>query len=90
MIISSLAAASNDDRVTPDPVRLDFARKGAPSLAFNTWPHFCAGSVLARFELRAFLKHWFAVMPDVAIAPGFVPKTRGGTIMAIEALPLVW
>lgn len=90
MIVSSLAAASNDERVTPDPRRLDFARKGAPSLAFNAGPHVCAGAVLARFELRAFLNRWFARMPDVRIAPDFVPTTRGGTIMALEQLRLVW
>jgi cytochrome P450 len=89
-IVCSLAAASNDERTTPDPVQVDFARKGAPSLAFNTGPHVCAGAPLARIELRAFLKRWFERMPDVALAPGFSPGVRGGTIMALDSLQLVW
>lgn len=90
MIVSSLRGASNDDGVTADPDRLDFTRRGAPHLAFNTGPHVCAGAVLARFEMRAFLKQWLARMPDVRLAPDFAPRIRGGTIMALERLDIVW
>ena len=45
---------------------------------------------LARMELRIFLEEWLKRMPDISIEPEFLPSTRGGAIMALRALPLVW
>lgn len=89
-VLCSLTAASNDDRYVGDPATVDLARKVPPHVAFNTGPHTCAGAPLARLELRVFLEEWLSRMPDVSLAPGFVPHVRGGSVMALERLDIVW
>lgn len=89
-IICSLAAASNDDRIVACPRQVDFDRGITPHLAFSTGPHACPGAPLARTELRIFLEEWLRSMPDVRLAPDFVPRCRGGMVMGMEELQLVW
>jgi cytochrome P450 len=89
-IICVMAAVANDPDAFPDPDTVNLARANAPQIAFNVGPHSCVGAALARMELRIFLEEWLKRMPDVGIEPGFEPSTRGGAIMALKALPLVW
>jgi cytochrome P450 len=89
-IFCDLSAASNDERIFPDPKEVDFDRKGKPHLAFNTGPHACVGAGLARMELKVFLEEWLRRMPNVGLPDDFAPRARGGMIMTLDALPLVW
>jgi len=89
-VVCSFAAASNDPRSVPHPEVLDLDRKSSPHLAFATGPHNCAGATLARLELRIFLQEWLRRMPDVRLAPEFVPHTRGGSVMGLTSLGIVW
>lgn len=86
----SLAAASNDSRWVDDPERVDLSRGRCPHVAFNTGPHACIGAPLARLELRIFLTEWLRRMRDVRLADGFTPMPRGGGVMSIESLQIVW
>jgi cytochrome P450 len=90
VVLCSLTAASNDPRNVNHPEIVDLDRPHSPHVAFNTGPHNCAGATLARIELKVFLEEWLSRIPDFAIAPGFGPKTRGGPVMALHELPLVW
>jgi cytochrome P450 len=90
LLLCSLTAASNDDRSIDAPAEVDLDRDKSPHVAFNTGPHNCAGAPLARLELRVFLEEWLRRMPDVALPPGFVPHMRGGSVMAMEGLQLIW
>jgi hypothetical protein len=36
------------------------------------------------------LEEWFKRMPDVLLAPGFKPVTRGGGVASIGSLQIVW
>ena len=89
-IVCSLAAASNDERSVPHPERVDLDRPQCPHVAFMTGPHTCVGAPLARTELRVLLEEWFKRMPDIALAPGFRPTTRGGAVASIDRLEIVW
>jgi cytochrome P450 len=89
-VVCSFAAASNDPRSVPHPEVLDLDRKSSPHLAFATGPHNCAGATLARLELRIFLQEWLRRMPDVRLAPDFAPQTRGGSVMGLTSLNIVW
>jgi len=40
--------------------------------------------------LRILLEEWFARMPNVSLAPGYVAPRLGGSIAKIERLDLVW
>jgi cytochrome P450 len=90
MIIISLSAASNDDRSVEHPEKLDFNRPKSPHVAFNTGPHICAGSALAKLELRVFLEEWLKRIPSFRLAPDFHAEARGGPVMALEHLELRW
>jgi len=90
IVVSSFAAASNDPRNVPHPEVLDLDRKSSPHLAFASGPHNCAGATLARLELRIFLQEWARRMPDVRLAPGFSPHVRGGSVMGLTSLDIVW
>jgi cytochrome P450 len=89
-VTASLAAAGNDARWVDEPERVDLSRGRCPHVAFNTGPHACIGAPLARLELRIFLNEWLQRMPDVRLADGFMPKQRGGAVMGLESLEIVW
>tara|TARA_R110000824_G_scaffold11746_12_gene51538 strand:- start:10376 stop:11596 length:1221 start_codon:yes stop_codon:yes gene_type:complete len=90
IIWSSFAAASNDDENVSNPLQVDLDRRKSPHLAFNTGPHNCAGANLARLELKIFLEEWLSSIPAFRVRDGFVPAVRGGPVMAMESLELVW
>lgn len=89
-IVCSLTAASLDDREINDPAKVDLDRPKTAHVAFNVGPHVCIGAPLARMEIKVLLEEWLRRMPDVALAPGFVPSTHGGINMSIDRLDLVW
>ncbi len=52
-VVTWMVAANHDDRVFPDPDRLDPSRSPNPHVAFGAGPHRCLGAVLGRRLLRA-------------------------------------
>ncbi|MDB5969898.1 MAG: cytochrome [Hydrocarboniphaga sp.] len=90
MVMSSLTAASLDDRVTPDPLTVDIGRPRPQHLGFNTGPHNCAGAPLARMEMRVFLEEWLARVPPFRLQDGVTPRYRLGVVFGLESLHLAW
>jgi len=86
----SLCTSSNDECKYPHPREVQIARGDTSHLAFSTGPHNCIGSPLARLELRIFLREWLRRMPNVGISQAWQPRPRGGTVMTLESLDLVW
>jgi cytochrome P450 len=89
-VVASLAAASLDDRITPNPEKLDLDRGRSMHVGFNTGPHTCAGIWLARLELKIFLEEWLQRMPPFRVAPDFKPKFRLGPVIGLQSLELTW
>ncbi|MFC4294991.1 cytochrome P450 [Novosphingobium tardum] len=79
-----------DDRVNPDPLTVDFARQGGVHAAFGNGPHACPGAILARRELRIFLKEWLRRIPEFRIKPGAPPVMATGMVNGILKLELSW
>ncbi|MFD3534959.1 cytochrome P450 [Streptomyces sp. NPDC058664] len=48
------ASANHDERVFPDPHRLDLGRTPNPHVSFGDGPHVCLGAHFARLQLRVF------------------------------------
>ncbi|MEU7118540.1 cytochrome P450 [Streptomyces zaomyceticus] len=46
------ASANHDERVFPDPYRLDLGRTPNPHVSFGDGPHVCLGAHFARLQLR--------------------------------------
>lgn len=83
-------AASRDPRQFDDPEKCDFDRKPNRHLAFSAGPHRCAGSHLARLELRTSLDLWHRRIPDYDIPEGAVVPVHVGAVAGIERLPLTF
>jgi cytochrome P450 len=79
-----------DERMNPDPMKVDFKRQNPTHLAFGLGPHFCAGTYLARMELRILIQEWLKLIPHFAIKEGAQIETSGGVVFGVRSLPLVW
>lgn len=90
MVLMPLVLAGRDGNQFPDADKVDFRRGGARHISFGTGAHLCPGMHLARIELRVFLEEWLRRIPDFALDPKEQVKMRGGVILAVETLPLVW
>ncbi|WP_018636407.1 cytochrome P450 [Parafrankia elaeagni] len=83
-------ALDRDPRVYTDPETVDFDRDPKGTMAFGAGPHRCAGSHLARLELRIVHEHMHRRIPTYRLKPGHVVRTRGGNVAGVDTLPLVW
>ncbi len=87
-ILLSFPSANRDpaefDR--PDEVILD--RQPNRHAAFGLGPHRCAGSHLARMELRVALETWLEAFPNFELADPGAVRWSGGQVRGPRALPL--
>ncbi|MGE0386562.1 MAG: cytochrome P450 [Gammaproteobacteria bacterium] len=89
-VIFYLPSVGIDAANVADPLRIDFDRAWKPHIAFGAGPHRCAGSHLARLELRIFLQEWMQRIPEFRIAPGTRPEFRPNMVNGVGSLHLVW
>jgi cytochrome P450 len=73
-IVVSWAAANLDPEVFPDPLTVDFDRKGNRHIAFASGFHRCLGSHLARLELRCVLDEFHRRIPDYRLVKNDPPR----------------
>jgi hypothetical protein len=90
MIICASPLVGNDARLNPDPLTVDFRRKGARHATFGKGNHICPGAHLAQVEMRITLTEWLARIPHFELAEGAKITMRGGIVGSMVALPLVW
>jgi len=86
----SVALGNLDSAAFPDAATVDIDRANKAHMTFNSGPHRCIGSHLARTELVALFDEWLKLMPNVRPDPARRPTYRTGLSFAITALPLVW
>ena len=89
-VLLNFAAANRDPAVfeRPDEVILD--RESNRHMAFGSGIHRCAGSNLARMELRVAVEEWLARIPDFRIEPGAAVTWAGGQVRGPRELPVVF
>lgn len=85
----STTLANHDPAAYDRPHQVDLDRR-APSLTFAFGAHHCIGSNLARREIIVAMEEFLREIPQFAIAPGARVRTNLGSIIQIQALPLVW
>lgn len=90
MVLCLLPLGSRDDRRFEDPNRFDIDRELMSSLTFSIGPHICLGMHLARLEIRVLTEEWLKRIPSFRLKPGVRHRSRPGTVMALENLPLQW
>jgi cytochrome P450 len=89
-VLMMLPAGNLDPAAFPDPMTFDIDRENKAHMTFNSGPHRCVGSHLARLEIRLFYEEWFKFMPNVALDPAEPPVFRPGFNLTISKLPMVW
>jgi len=87
-ILLSFPSANRDPAAfdRPDEVVLD--RQPNRHAAFGLGPHRCAGSHLARMELRVALETWLEAFPDFELADAEAVRWSGGQVRGPRTLPL--
>ena len=89
-VIMNFPAANRDPRVfeNPDDVILD--REKNPHIAFGVGIHRCAGSNLARMEMKVSIQEWLKRIPDYKLADPDAVTWAGGQVRGPRLMPVVW
>lgn len=85
-----LPGADLDAREFPEPAKFDLDRENNVHIAFNSGPHRCLGSHLARVELKILYEEMLAELPRFRSDPANPPTFHGGNVIGIDTLPIVW
>lgn len=91
-VVIAISSANRDERVFPDPDRLDLGRSHNPHLSFGHGMHLCLGKQLTRMELEIAIDGLVRRFPDLrlAVPESEVPWHLGGINHALETLPVTW
>jgi len=80
---------NTDPKIFSNAEAFDLNRENKVHLSFNSGPHRCVGSHLARLELRVLYEEWFKRMPNVRLDPEHPTQYRTGVTLAVHSLPLI-
>jgi cytochrome P450 len=85
-----LPGADLDAAEFPNPEKFDLKRENNVNISFNTGPHRCLGSHLARVELQILYEEMLARLPQFRLDPNDPPTFHCGNIIGVDRLSLVW
>lgn len=89
-VLMNFPAANRDPDAFEEPERVIIDRQLNRHVAFGSGIHRCAGSNLARMELRVALEEWLARIPDFELADGAEVTWAGGQVRGPRQLPVVF
>jgi cytochrome P450 len=89
-VLMNFPAANRDPDVFENADRVVLDRAHNRHLAFGAGIHRCAGSNLARMELRVALEEWLGRIPDFRLADGAEVVWAGGQVRGPRQLPVVF
>ena len=89
MVMVMYGAAGRDPEQFPDPYRIDFRRYPNRHFGFGGGIHRCAGSHLARVELRVAMEEIHKRMPRYALDPDMPVERHFGYVRGLDSLHLV-
>lgn len=93
MVFISFGAANRDPAEHPHPDEIDFSRVGERNYAFGGGIHRCAGSHVARLQLKLVLEEFHKQIPNYQLAPGARPLVGWPTatgVIELDTVPLVF
>jgi hypothetical protein len=88
-VLMNFPAANRDPAMFDDADTVVLDRQFNRHVAFGAGIHRCAGSNLARMELRVALEEWLAHIPQFELAPGDTVTWAGGQVRGPRHLPVV-
>jgi cytochrome P450 len=89
-VLLNYSAANLDERMFEHGREVDIDRERINHVAFGAGHHRCLGRNLARIEIVIFFEELLSRLPTFRLAPGEEVPMRGGSVMSITLLPLVW
>jgi cytochrome P450 len=89
-VLMNFPAANRDPEVFEDPGTVILDRAQNRHVAFGSGIHRCAGSNLARMELRVALEEWLAAIPEFHLEQGAEILWAGGQVRGPRILPVVF
>ena len=87
-ILMNFPAANRDPEVFPDADRVILDRQQNRHLAFGAGIHRCAGSNLARMELRVAVEEWLARIPEFELVDPALVTWAGGQVRGPRSIPV--
>jgi cytochrome P450 len=88
-VLMNFPAANRDPSVFPDADRVVLDRQQNRHLAFGAGIHRCAGSNLARMELRVAIEEWLARIPEFEVVDPSLVTWAGGQVRGPRSIPVV-
>ncbi len=89
-VLMNFPAANRDPEVFEDAGRVVLDRELNRHVAFGSGIHRCAGSNLARMELRVALEEWLRRIPEFRLADGAQVTWAGGQVRGPRQLRVVF
>ncbi len=89
-VLMSFPAANRDPDVFEDADTFVIDRARNRHLAFGVGIHRCAGSNLARMEVRLALEEWFKAIPEFELADPESVTWAGGQVRGPRSIPVVF
>jgi len=90
MVLLCNAAADRDPQVFDNPQQFQLDRNGPRHVAFNTGPHQCIGSNLARMELKVLYQEWCTRIQDFRLDEQNPPSFISGVVLGMQNLHIKW
>jgi cytochrome P450 len=87
-ILMNFPGANRDPEVFPDADKVILDREHNRHLAFGAGIHRCAGSNLARMELRVAVEEWLAQVPDFELVDPRLVAWAGGQVRGPRSIPI--
>ncbi len=87
-VLMNFPAANRDPEAFEEPDRVVLDRALNRHVAFGSGIHRCAGSNLARMELRVALEEWLARLPEFHLAEDAEVTWAGGQVRGPRQLPV--
>jgi cytochrome P450 len=89
-VLLSFPAANRDPEVFERPNEVILDRAKNRHIAFGAGIHRCAGSNLARMELRVAIEEWLRAVPEFSLEEGRTVTWAGGQVRGPRSLPVVF
>jgi cytochrome P450 len=89
-VLMNFPGANRDPEIFEDADTVVLDRAHNRHVAFGSGIHRCAGSNLARMELRIALEEWLRRIPEFRLADGAEVTWAGGQVRGPRVLPVVF
>lgn len=89
-VLMNFPAANRDPRVFEDPDKVILDREKNPHIAFGVGIHRCAGSNLARMEMKVSIEEWLKRIPDYRLEDPDSVTWAGGQVRGPRKMLVKW